>query len=174
MSNIQPRDAGLAPAGMAGGLSEPRVAALTPYVHVADVERSLAFYRLLGFSVDSRHPAPAAPGGPTPRTVWASASCGGARIMFALASGRVDPETQAVLFYVHTKDVTGLRRHLLASGVIDAGDYDPESPARRSALWGTASAAGLVSTIRRPFYMPEGEMRVEDPDGYTLLVGQVG
>jgi hypothetical protein len=58
--------------------------------------------------------------------------------------------------------------------VTDAGEYDPESPARRSALWGTASAAGLVSTIRRPFYMPEGEMRVEDPDGYTLLVGQVG
>ncbi len=174
MSNIQPQDAGLTPAGMAGRLSEPRVSALAPYVHVADVERSLAFYRLLGFSVDSRHPAPAAAGGPAPRTVWASASCGGARIMFALASGRVDPAAQAVLFYVHTKDLAGLRQHLLASGVTDAGEYDPESPGRRSALWGTAREAGLVSTIRRPFYMPEGEMRVEDPDGYTMLVGQVG
>ncbi len=154
--------------------NQPRVSALTPYVHVADVERSLAFYRHLGFMADSRHAEPLSPGGPTPRTVWASASCGGARIMFALASGRVDPATQAVLFYVHTKDVAGLRRHLLAAGVTDEGEYDPESPARRSALWGTASAAGLVSTIRRPFYMPEGEMRVEDPDGYTLLVGQVG
>lgn len=171
MSNTHPGGAGpVAPQGA----GTPGVSALTPYVHVADVERSLAFYRHLGFMADSRHAEPPSPGGPAPRTVWASASCGGARIMFALASGRVDPAAQAVLFYVHAKDLAGLRRHLLVSGVQDAGEYDPESPAQRSALWGTASAAGLVSTIRRPFYMPEGEMRVEDPDGYTLLVGQVG
>jgi hypothetical protein len=30
-----------------------------------------------------------------------------------------------------------------------------------------------VGEITRPFYMPAGEFRLEDPDGYVLLVGQL-
>jgi hypothetical protein len=29
-----------------------------------------------------------------------------------------------------------------------------------------------VSRITYPDYMPKGEIRVEDPDGYCLLIGQ--
>jgi hypothetical protein len=31
-----------------------------------------------------------------------------------------------------------------------------------------------VSPITYPDYMPKGEIRLEDPDGYVLLIGQVG
>jgi hypothetical protein len=30
-----------------------------------------------------------------------------------------------------------------------------------------------VSEIGRPFYMPNGEIRITDPDGYCLLIGQL-
>jgi hypothetical protein len=34
-------------------------------------------------------------------------------------------------------------------------------------------ASGVkVSAISYPDYMPKGEIRVDDPDGYTLLIGQ--
>jgi hypothetical protein len=31
-----------------------------------------------------------------------------------------------------------------------------------------------VSPIAYPSYMPKGEIQVDDPDGYTLLIGQAG
>jgi hypothetical protein len=59
-----------------------------------------------------------------------------------------------VLCWVHLEsgnansdDLTGLREHLLASRVAVAG-------------------------ITYPFYMPNGEFRLADPDGYVLLIGQ--
>ena len=37
------------------------------------------------------------------------------------------------------------------------------------------AAAGVeVGPVTHPFYMPAGELRVEDPDAYGLLVGQLG
>ena len=73
----------------------------------------------------------------------------GARLMLALADEPVDPQQQAVLFYCWTPDVRALQSELRAGGV-EAGE------------------------IEHPFYMPAGEIRVVDPDGYTLLVGQLG
>jgi hypothetical protein len=148
------------------------VTALTPYAHVADVERSLAFYAKLGL----------APTGDTFEhegvTVWASAGEAPARIMLSRASERVRPEQQAVLFYLYSPDVAALRAGLLASGVVDA-PWDAENPARCSAPWralaqGIVEPRGLVSGVQRPFYMPEGEIRIADPDGYILLIGQTG
>ena len=82
------------------------------------------------------------------RLAWAHVSdSGGARIMLALADGPIDAAQQAVLFYCWTKDVSALRDDLVRAGV-DAGP------------------------IRRPFYMPAGELRLVDPDGYVVLVGQ--
>jgi hypothetical protein len=54
-----------------------------------------------------------------------------------------------VLFYLYSPNVVTLREHLRAEGV-------------------------HVSSITYPDYMPKGEVRVEDPDGYTLLIGQAG
>lgn len=80
---------------------------------------------------------------------WAWVESGKANIMFSQASGPVDSKVQAVLFYTYTKDVVATQKELRAKGV-------------------------KVGEINRPFYMPEGELRVEDPDGYVILIGQLG
>jgi len=51
----------------------------------------------------------------------------------------------AVLFYLYTPDVAGLREALLESGV-EAGP------------------------LAHPFFSPKGEFRIVDPDGYVLMV----
>jgi catechol 2,3-dioxygenase-like lactoylglutathione lyase family enzyme len=78
---------------------------------------------------------------------WAFMKSSNAEIMFSLASGSIAASEQAVLFYLYAKNLVGLREQLLANGI-------------------------QVSPITHPFYMEKGEMRVEDPDGYVLLIGQ--
>lgn len=137
--------------------------AVTPYVHVLDVERSLAFYAKFGFVTQASH---ASPDG---RVAWASIVCGGARIMLARASGPIAAEDQAVLLYMHGADVQGLRAHLVSRGVRDSGPFTGQpGPAG-----GRSREAGEVFDVTRPFYMPAGEVRVHDPDGYVLLIGQL-
>ncbi len=142
------------PAGPSSG-----VHALVPYAHVADVERSLAFYALLGLE---RRTTVAGPGG---RTVWAEAACGRARLMLALASGPVAAEDQAVLFYLHCGDVRSLRDRLLRGGLHDGGRFTGQP--------GPNGGREVVFDVTTPPYMPGGEIRVHDPDGYVLLVGEL-
>jgi catechol 2,3-dioxygenase-like lactoylglutathione lyase family enzyme len=125
------------------------VDALTPYAHVVDLERSIAFYSRLGFSVRNEFrdghrrswtflttpsPEPNAPTG---------------RLMLGLAEEPGDPGQQGVLFYCWSPDVAQLRDELLSAGV-------------------------EVSAIEHPDYMPAGEIEVRDPDGYVLVIGQLG
>ncbi len=138
----------------------PTVNRLVPFVHVANVESSLAFYALLGFA-----PASALKD-PRGRTFWALARSGGAEIMFAGASCPVVPEQQAVLFYMYCTDVAGLRRQLLASGLHDGGTY--------CGAKGPNDGRRVVFEVAHPDYMPSGEIRIADPDGYCILVGQLG
>jgi|ERR1700674_3268613 hypothetical protein len=80
---------------------------------------------------------------------WVHLACDQADLMFARASEPVVASQQAVLFYLYSPDLIALRAHLLASGV-------------------------KVSPITYPDYMPKGEIRGDDPDGYCLLIGQAG
>ena len=80
---------------------------------------------------------------------WVHLACDQAEIMFARASEPVISSHQAVLFYLYSPDLIALREHLLSKGV-------------------------KVSPITYPNYMPKGEIRVDDPDGYCLLIGQAG
>jgi catechol 2,3-dioxygenase-like lactoylglutathione lyase family enzyme len=82
------------------------------------------------------------------RLSWAMLKSGDATIMFSIASDPVVASQQAVLFYLYTADVSATHAELRRRGV-------------------------AVGEITRPFYMPKGEVRVEDPDGYVLLIGQV-
>jgi len=86
---------------------------------------------------------------PTGYLQWVHLACGQADLMFARASGPVLASQQAVLFYLYSPDLVALREHLLSSGV-------------------------KVSPISYPDYMPKGEIRMEDPEGYVLLIGQAG
>lgn len=127
---------------------------LIPMAHVADVEASIKFYELLGFRVRNK----LTHGG---RTNWASLVADRGRLMLA-AGTPFAPDAQAILFYLYTRDVAALRTHLLANGLADGGRYCGDPTDRRR----------VVFEIAHPDYMPEGEIRVADPDGYCLLIGQ--
>jgi hypothetical protein len=130
------------------------------YLHVASVDESLRFYALLGFEADS------VMRDPTGVAFWALVSSGGGEVMFARASGPIVAEQQAAMMYMYSPDVAALRRVLLEGGVRDAGVY----AGRRQAGDGPRA----VFEVSHPHHMPEGELRVIDPDGYVILVGQLG
>src|SRR5262245_9158470 len=121
--------------------------ALVPMVHVADVERSAAFYRLLGFEVGNKVP----PAGPmhwawlySPQSAdWKR----GPNLMLTRSPCPIDAQSQQVLFYLYATDLIALRQQLLATG-LPAGE------------------------ICYPDYLPQGEFRLLDPDGYTLMIAQ--
>jgi hypothetical protein len=76
---------------------------------------------------------------------WARLHCEGGAVMFLRAEEPVDASQQAVLLYMYTPDLAALRSRLQSSGV-------------------------RLSEISYPEYMPSGEMRLSDPDGYAVLV----
>jgi len=61
-------------------------------------------------------------------------------------SAKVDKESTVVL-YMYAEDIEKLREDLLAKAL-------------------------PVSEISKPFYMPNGEVCLNDPDGYVILIGQ--
>ena len=65
--------------------------------------------------------------------------------MVAEGDETVVPTQQGVLFYAYCDDVPALREELMTAGV-------PAGP------------------IETPFYAPKGEFRIEDPDGYVIMV----
>ena len=117
------------------------VSDLVPFAHVADVDRAIAFYETLGFELRHEH----APDG---RRVWAFLERGDARLMVAEGDEAVDPGAQAVLFFLYTRDLDGLRARLVAHGV----------------------AAGEITTGNPG---PDRQMDVVDPDGYVLMVAEI-
>jgi hypothetical protein len=86
---------------------------------------------------------------PSGELQWVHVACDQADLMFARASAPVIASQQAVLFYLYSPNLVALREHLVANGV-------------------------KVSPISYPDYMPKGEVRIDDPDGYCLLIGQAG
>jgi len=115
---------------------------LVAYVHVADVGRSITFYADLGFTVANSVVAD-----DRSAPVWAWLQSGEASLMVGQASGPVDASQQAILFYLYFDDIAQARAALVARG---------HAPGE----------------IRYPFYMPDGEFRLEDPDGYVLMLAQ--
>jgi len=88
----------------------PELTSLVPMAFVADVERSIAFYAKLGFTVRNTVGEPG-------RVTWAWLKNGGANLMLARASDPVDAAAQAVLFYVYGPDVPAMHAELAAAGV---------------------------------------------------------
>jgi hypothetical protein len=113
---------------------------LIPFVHVAGVARSIAFYELLGFEVKDTYEHDG-------RLDWAALESGRGELMLARASRSIDRSQQAVLFYLYSDDLPGLRDHLLANAVA-VGEIVDGSPG------------------------PEREMGVADPDGWCLMIAQ--
>jgi catechol 2,3-dioxygenase-like lactoylglutathione lyase family enzyme len=103
-----------------------RVDRLVPFVKVSDVERSVDFYRHLGFEVRSVFKY-------RERLSWAALASAGAEVMFEGTSDALDPSGQGVLFYLYSDDLAGLRSQLLAAG-IQAGEIEDGSPGPREEL----------------------------------------
>jgi catechol 2,3-dioxygenase-like lactoylglutathione lyase family enzyme len=114
---------------------------LIPMVHVADVRRSIAFYARLGFVEGDNTYTPDGETEPT----WTHLETADARLMLVRANAPVDPERQAVIFYMYSDDVAAYRDALKRKGV-------------------------AVGEMEFPFWAPGGEFRVTDPDGYALMV----
>ncbi len=145
---------------------EFRVHDHVPMAHVADVDRSIEFYTLLGFSCDSRFSESDG------RTYYAAMSSGQAELMLVLANGAVIASQQAVLFYMYSENVHALRSHLLSQGITDAG----RAPSLRK-LGDTDKPIPPGPSLfdpTYPVYMNEGELRVHDLDDYVILIGQSG
>lgn len=120
-----------------------RTRSLVAFAHVADVERSIRFYADLGFTVANS----VVPEGQT-TPVWAWLESDKANLMIGLASGPIVSAQQAILFYLYYDDIKQTRAALVERG---------HSPGE----------------ISYPFYMPGGECRLEDRDGYVLMLAQI-
>jgi catechol 2,3-dioxygenase-like lactoylglutathione lyase family enzyme len=105
---------------------EQRVSRLVPFVHVEDVERSIAFYHQLGFTVASVYKYKGRP-------VWATLRSEEAELMVSTDGDSIDPASQGVLFYLYSGDLAALCDQLLADG-IDAGEIVDGTPGPRQEL----------------------------------------
>ena len=84
-----------------------RVSDLIPFLHVADVERSIAFYQQLGFEVDDTYEL-------NGRLDWASMRAGSAALMLARAQGPIEP--RGGRHFLYAADLAGLRERLIQTG----------------------------------------------------------
>jgi len=108
--------------------------------YVRDVRTSADFYGKLGFDVGNSHADPG-----SGEIVWAALERGNASLMLGKASGPVDAGQQAILFYIYYDDIDATHAALGAQGL-------------------------AVGKMSYPFYCPKGEFRLEDPDGYVLML----
>ena len=121
-------DIALRARGQEAGRPRPAapVSGLVPFVHVADVARSVAFYRLLGLELRETYEHEG-------RLVWASMAHESAALMLAGGEAPIDPRAQGVLFYLYARDLVGLRDHLVAQGVTP-GEIVDGSPGPRQEM----------------------------------------
>jgi predicted enzyme related to lactoylglutathione lyase len=119
----------------------------------ADVHRLAPFAHVadVGRSIDFYAPLGFKPvfvaKGDDGKPYWAHVKSGTGSVLFGLADAPVSRTEQGIMFYMYCEDIARLRHRLLDAGA-------------------------QVSEIRHPPYMQEGEIRVEDPDGYAILIGQ--
>jgi len=127
------------------------VNSIVAMIRVADVMKSAAFYQHLGFAIGNAVPREQPHGWAWLYQPKAQDWKTGANLM--LVSGDVPglsaSAVKTVLFYLYAKDLKGMRMQLLEKG------FAP-------------------SEITHPEHLPEGEFRLQDPDGYTLIVAQSG
>ena len=123
------------------------ITGLVPMIPVMDVERSVEFYKLLGFAVGNRVPREGRMGWAWLYSPNASNWKVGPNLMLSCSEHAIDPSVPAILFYLYATDLIGLREQLAAAGL------DP-------------------GPIKYPDYLPKGEFALRDPDGHRLMLAQ--
>ena len=84
---------------------------LVPYAHAADVNRSVEFYKKLGFEIANAHPSNSA------KPIWVWLNAGGANLMVAHAGEPVIASQQAIFFYLYVDGVATFRDTVIAAGI---------------------------------------------------------
>lgn len=120
-------------------MAEP-IAGCVPVVYATDIERSVDFYQLLGFTVQTR--------GHDDEWRWAYLKCGDTGILLGAGGSVWTADPGPVLLYLRVTDADATKRVLEAAGV-------------------------SVEHLGYPDHAPGGELRVLDPDGHGLMLGQV-
>lgn len=114
---------------------------------VMDVERSVAFYELLGFAIGNRVPPSGlmhwvwlyAPGAPDWRR--------GPNLMLTRSHSTIEGVAHKTVLYLYATNLVALREKLIGDG---------QNP----------------GPICYPDYLPKGEFLLEDPDGYKVMIAQ--
>jgi hypothetical protein len=123
------------------------VSGLVPMLPVLDVERSVAFYKLLGFAVGNRAPR----NGPMHWAWLYSPNVPdwrrGPNLMLTRSECAIDSAGPRTVLYLYATNLAALREELVRVG---------QSP----------------GPIRYPDYLPKGELELIDPDGHCLMIAQ--
>ncbi len=127
----------------AAALPNPQLQTLRELVPMAHVED---IERSIKFYAELGFKVSNADGQPGARG-WVWLTNGRAHLMLVRSARPLNPDAQDILFYMYATDVVEYRNQLLACGV-------------------------NVGPLKYPEYLPKGEFRINDPDGYCLMVGQ--
>lgn len=118
-------------------------------IDVSDVECSAAFYRKLGFEIGNRDPASGTMGWAWLYSPQVENWRKGPNLMLRKSESTVVKAPEGLTLFFYAAHLVALREELLEQGL-------------------------LPSEIRYPYYLPEGEFLLSDPDGYCLIVAQSG
>ncbi len=110
-------------------------------LNVADVDRSIGFYEKLGFEVGNE---PLRNDQGVKTFVWMHRG-NAAQIMLTRAEQPLGPGPRHMMFYLYSTDMPAYREQLIARGV-------------------------EVGKVTYPFWSPDGEFPVNDPDGWVWIV----
>ncbi len=92
---------------------------LVPIVRVEDVERSIAFYRRLGFEMRNKLES-------NGRVVWTWLDSGRAHLMLNRSQGAMTPGVRDVVLYLYSPDLIAYRDQLAADGIkVGPIEYPP-------------------------------------------------
>ena len=115
--------------------------AVVALLNVADVQASMEFYQKLGFEVGNE-PLKNDQGITT--FVWMHHGSA-AQIMLTRTGRPQNPDGRGVMFYLYVADLPAYREQVISRGI-------------------------KVGELTYPFWSPQGEFRVDDPDGWTWMV----
>lgn len=124
-----------------GGNGALGIKAVVALLHVADVKRSVEFYQKLGFEL-GKEPLKNEQGNASFAWLHRGQT---AQIMITLTGRRLNAGAQDVMFYLYVDDLHAYRQAVVARGV-------------------------AVGEMSHPFWNPNGEFRIDDPDGWTWMV----
>ena len=123
------------------------VSAVVAMLPVKDVERSAAFYQLLGFEVGNRVPRTGTMGWAWLFSPHVPDWRRGPNLMLTRTDGALNTPGPKALFYLYASDLVALRESLIAA------EQQP-------------------GPISYPDYLPKGEFPLHDPDGHLLMIAQ--